>query len=374
MTFWVGLKAEADVTSAHKAKGKTAKARAVLETKTAFAKKSQAGVIALAKDAGARYKSFWIANTVQITGDKALAEKIAARSDVATIEADDPVTIPDPLPGTGEPEVDAVEWNIDRINAPKVWSGFGVKGEGIVVANIDSGVQFDHPALQAAYRGTKADGTYSHDYNWFDPASVCATAAPCDNNGHGTHTMGTMVGADGIGVAPGAKWIAAKGCATSSCARDTLLASGQWVVAPTDSIGANPRPELAPDVVNNSWGANVYDAWYRDTVQSWRDSRHLPGLLQRQQRPQLHHLGQPRLVHQLLLLGRVRHQQRHRLLLRPRNRRERGDQARPRGAGSQRPLLLGGRRLQHDLRYVDGLPAHRGDRRPDVGGLARHRR
>ncbi|MER5896742.1 S8 family serine peptidase [Streptomyces sp. NPDC001876] len=293
VTFWVGLKAEADVTSAHKAKGKTAKARAVLETKTAFAKKSQAGVIGLAKDAGARYTSFWIANTVQITGDKALAEKIAARSDVASIEADDPVTIPDPLPGTGEPEVDAVEWNIDRINAPKVWSSFGVKGEGIVVANIDSGVQYDHPALQAAYRGTKADGTYSHDYNWFDPASVCATAAPCDNNGHGTHTMGTMVGADGIGVAPGAKWIAAKGCATSSCARDTLLASGQWVVAPTDSAGANPRPDLAPDVVNNSWGANVYDAWYRDTVQSWRDAGIFPAFSNGNNGPSCNTSGSP---------------------------------------------------------------------------------
>ncbi|MFC9245290.1 S8 family serine peptidase [Streptomyces sp. NPDC057136] len=280
VTFWVSLVEEADVPSARAAKGKTAKARAVYETKTAFAKKSQAGVIKLAEDAGAAYTSFWIANTVQITGDKALAEKIAARPDVAAIEADDPVTIPDPLPGTSEPEVDAVEWNLDRINAPKVWNDLGVRGDGIVVASIDSGVQFDHPAVAAAYRGLKADGTYDHAYNWFDPTKVCTGTVPCDNNGHGTHTMGTMVGDDGagnqVGVAPGARWIAAKGCGTSSCAQATLLASGQWMVAPTDASGANPRPDLAPDVVNNSWGSNVIDTWYKATVQSWRDAGIFP--------------------------------------------------------------------------------------------------
>src|SRR5262249_3426083 len=76
--------------------------------------------------------------------------------------------------------------------------------------------------------------------------------APCDNVFHGTHTMGTMVGDDGdpganqIGVAPHAKWIAAKGCESSSCSFSALLASGQWVIAPTDLNGQNPRPDLAP--------------------------------------------------------------------------------------------------------------------------------
>ena len=78
-------------------------------------------------------------------------------------------------------------------------------------------MQFDHPALVRQYRGNNGDGTFDHNYNWFDPAGVCVpSTAPCDNDGHGTHTMGTMVGDDGganqIGVAPGAKWIAAKGC------------------------------------------------------------------------------------------------------------------------------------------------------------------
>ncbi|GAA3070489.1 hypothetical protein GCM10020254_12850 [Streptomyces goshikiensis] len=118
-----------------------------------------------------------------------------------------------------------------------MWEQLGVRGEGIVVANIDSGVDYTHPAVNNQYRGKNADGSYDHNYNWFDPGGVCASAAPCDNNDHGTHTMGTMVGDDGgankIGVAPGAKWIAAKGCETGSCSEASS--------SPPDS-GSSPRP------------------------------------------------------------------------------------------------------------------------------------
>jgi hypothetical protein len=151
-----------------------------------------------------------------------------------------------------------------------------LRGDGIVVANIDTGVQFDHPALVGQYRGNLGGGTFDHNYNWFDPSHVCALPQPCDNNNHGTHTMGTMVGDDGganqIGVAPHAKWIAAKGCELSSCSDSALLSSGQWVLAPTDLAGNNPRPDLRPNIVNNSWGGDngaAIDPWYRATLTAW---------------------------------------------------------------------------------------------------------
>jgi subtilisin family serine protease len=86
--------------------------------------------------------------------------------------------------------------------------------------------------------------------------------------------MGTMVGDDGganqIGVAPGATWIAAKGCEGSSCSRAALLASGQWILAPRDLNDLNADPTRAPHVVNNSWGlANSSDPWYSSTVAAW---------------------------------------------------------------------------------------------------------
>jgi len=164
-----------------------------------------------------------------------------------------------------------------RVHAPDVWTQFGARGQGIVVASIDTGVQFNHPALVMQYRGRKADGTFDHNYNWYDPSRVCGnpSLAPCDNNGHGTHTMGTAVGGDGgtnqIGVAPGARWITAKGCegvALAHRAPCCLLANG--VLAPTDLNGQNPRPDLRPNIVNNSWGGDSgTDPFYRTTIQAW---------------------------------------------------------------------------------------------------------
>src|SRR5690606_38278707 len=107
-----------------------------------------------------------------------------------------------------------------------------------------------------------------HDYNWFDPAGICPSAAPCDNNDHGTHVMGTMVGANGIGVAPGARWIAAKGCEFSTCTDASLLAAGQGVLAPTDANGGHPVHDLAPAKVNTAWGGAGSDPWYKATVEA----------------------------------------------------------------------------------------------------------
>ncbi|MGW2474013.1 S8 family serine peptidase [Streptomyces sp. NPDC001665] len=280
VSFWVQLDSQADTAAAKKADTKADRGRAVLKAKTEYAKSSQKGLTALLKQAGASYESYWISNTVKVTGSKGLAAKIAARSDVASIEADDPVPLPPAANGTNEAKVDGIEWNIDRVNAPKVWDEYGVRGDGIVIGSIDTGVDYQHPALAAAYRGMKADGTYDHAYDWFDATRTCGTAAPCDDQGHGTHTMGTMVGDDGaanaIGVAPGARWIAAKACTTADCPRQALLDAGQWMLAPTDADGENPRPDLAPDVINNSWGSDSLDTWYQAMVQSWRDAGIFP--------------------------------------------------------------------------------------------------
>jgi subtilisin family serine protease len=170
--------------------------------------------------------------------------------------------------------VNALEWGIANINADDVWSQFGVQGEGITIANIDTGVQFDHPALVSHYRGTTGNGTFDHNYNWFDATDNCP-AAPCDLNGHGTHTMGTMVGDDGagnqVGVAPGAKWIAANGC----CPNDqALIASGEWLLAPRDLAGNNPDPSRRPNIINNSWGTQVpsNDPFMEDVLTAWKEA------------------------------------------------------------------------------------------------------
>ena len=168
----------------------------------------------------------------------------------------------------------------------QVWSQYGDKGEGIVVANIDTGVQYDHPALVNQYRGNNGDGTFNHNYNWFDAAGTSPNA-PSDGNGHGTHTMGTMVGDDGagnqIGVAPGVKWIAANGCCPSDAA---LITSGQWMLEPTDLAGQNPDASKRPNVINNSWGSQLpsNDPFMEDITLAWTASGIFGVVRQRQQR------------------------------------------------------------------------------------------
>ncbi|WP_432105562.1 S8 family serine peptidase [Streptomyces sp. bgisy091] len=276
-TFWVYLRGKADLRSAGKIKDRARQGREVRNRLQETAREGQSALIDVLRDTGATYKSFWIANAVQVKGDAKLLKRITALPEVESVTDDRTYALPELRESDDEPTVDDVEWGVDRIGAPKAWKDFGATGEGIVVGSIDSGVQFDHPALVKRYRGTNSDGTFTHDYNWYDPTHSCGivTSVPCDNVGHGTHTVGTMVGDGGpgnhVGVAPGAQWIAAKGCASSSCTQSALLAAGQFMLAPTDARGKNPRPELRPHVVNNSWGSAAAgsDPWFKQTVQAW---------------------------------------------------------------------------------------------------------
>ena len=269
--FFVYLREQADLSPAAALPTKQAKGQFVYETLTATAKASQAGLRASLDARGVEYTPFWIANVVLVHGDQGVLNSIAARSDVARIEAHETWQVPTPTRGTDDAGINVVEWGVLNVNADDVWNQFGVTGQGIVVGNIDTGVDFDHPAVVDQYRGNTGSG-FNHNFNWHDPTGFCGNT-PCDNNNHGTHTMGTMVGDDGgnnqIGVAPGARWIAAKGCASNSCSDAHLLSSGQWMVAPTDLNGNNPNPAMAPDIVNNSWGGGRGDTWYQATINAW---------------------------------------------------------------------------------------------------------
>lgn len=198
-TFFVVLKDQADLSAAEGKRGHAVKAKAAFKALRAHAADSQKSLTSFLDKEKVGHQDFWIANAVEVRGDADLVAKIAKRSDVARVVEEQHYELDDVEPSgreaeeTGEPDAATTEWGVSDIRADKVWSQYKDRGEGIVIANIDSGVQYDHPDLVANYRGNNGDGTFSHDYNWYDPTAQCGTeGVPCDNNGHGTHTMGTM--------------------------------------------------------------------------------------------------------------------------------------------------------------------------------------
>lgn len=135
------------------------------------------------------------------------------------------------------------EWNLSVVKAPDLWA-HGVTGRGVVVASLDTGVDGEHPDLIVQYRG----GANS----WYDPHGE--HQAPADHNGHGTQAMSLAVGRAGghtaIGMAPDARWIAAKLFNDAGYSRESVLhQSLQWVLDPD----GNSETDDAPDVVNLSW-------------------------------------------------------------------------------------------------------------------------
>ena len=239
------------------------------------ARKSQHRVRAVLDARKVRYRAFWALNAIRVLGSGPDALRaVASLPEVELILAPWRTSIDAAKASTAEQPA-IPEWNILAIRAQKVWKRFGDRGDGIVVATIDTGVQFDHPALVRQYRGNAGDGTFDHNYDWFDPAKVCPREEPCDNVAHGTHLTGTAVGDDGdpgpnqIGVAPHGKWIAAKGCEDVSCSDTSLVASGQWMLAPTKLNGKKPRPAMRPHVIENAWGSNGSNDFYRPIVQAW---------------------------------------------------------------------------------------------------------
>jgi serine protease AprX len=156
-----------------------------------------------------------------------------------------------------------VEWGVARVNADDVWA-LGYRGEGIVVAGQDTGYDWDHPAIKSQYRGWNG-GSVDHDYSWHDAihsgGGVCGADSPepCDDDGHGTHTMGTIVGDDGgsnqIGVAPGARWIGCRNMNQGYGTPTTYMECFEFFLAPYP-VGGDPGdgdPSKAPHVINNSW-------------------------------------------------------------------------------------------------------------------------
>jgi len=202
-----------------------------------------------------RIKSHWIVNLVEAEVAASEIEKLAARADVELVLEVPEISLIEPIegPAATAAEVTGAGSNLTFINAPAAWAS-GYTGAGRVVCNFDTGVKGNHRALRDSWLGKDGDSAAC----WFDPAygkpyPDTVTVNPGGSMGHGTHTMGTMVGVDPVtddtvGVAPGAKWIAA---ACVDIAGASILDAWEWAADPD----GNPNTVSdVPDVINHSWG------------------------------------------------------------------------------------------------------------------------
>jgi subtilisin family serine protease len=278
--FIVYMRQQADLSAAYEMDW-SARGQYVLDTLRNVATQTQADLVNNLNKRGVSYESRYIVNALVVSGNRAMVDFLASRPDVGYIGPN--LAIPAPAPVSIDPvptAPNAIEWNIQKVMADQVWSTYDVTGEGIVLSSIDTGVQWDHPALLNQYRGW--DGmTANHNYNWWDPYDQ-NPAEPTDAHAHGTHTMGTMLGSDdpldplnatnAIGMAPGAKWMACDGFDNNTgYGYDAeLLECAEFLLAPWDLTGQNPDPDMRPDIINNSWGGGQAQWWYNQAIYAWR--------------------------------------------------------------------------------------------------------
>lgn len=264
------MRSQADVGFAARLRGKEAKGAFVFAHLQAHARRVQAGLVEQLRRKNIPHRPLFIVNAVYLPSMGAVdCDWIASRQDVVAILPNPVVEVPPFVEDASLSLRQGVEWGLAKIEAPAAWD-MGFRGQGVVIGGQDTGFDWKHPTMMRQYKGWLRDTLAEHNYHWHDAVSTLSplnkegvnpcglrSSIPCDDNAHGTHTMGTMIGDDGqgnqIGVAPDAKWIGCRNMERGYGSPFTYLECFQWFLAPFDLNGARPDPARAPDVINNSW-------------------------------------------------------------------------------------------------------------------------
>lgn len=195
-------------------------------------------------------RTYWLAPFISARVAAADLSRIDKLAGVSSLVENVSLLSIQPIRSTGAAAAgDATSSSLDVIGARKMWNR-GYTGKGTLAASIDTGVDSKHPALTDRYRGNHTEPGAA----WLSPDGG---SEPDDLVGHGTHTMGTVVGRDvfdTVGVAPDAEWISAgvvdRGRSFALTIAD-LIGAFEWLADPDGN--PDTRSDL-PDVVLNSWG------------------------------------------------------------------------------------------------------------------------
>ena len=265
---------------------KEAKSYAVVNALKNTAKSSQEGILKYLegeKESGhvKELNSFYIMNVIYMKANEEVIKNISYREEVKYIHLDKEIEIQ--VDEVDELQLnsnsDNIAWGVKQVGAPQVWNELGINGSGVVVGVMDSGMDWQHEALKTKWRGYDPLNPDNPNPvgNWFDASTGENLPHDNPNSPHGTHVTGTIVGESPngehiIGVAPGAKWIGARIFDDAGSSRASwIISAAEWMIAP------NGDPSLAPDIINNSWGAGMgLDEWFRPMVKAWRSAGILP--------------------------------------------------------------------------------------------------
>lgn len=295
--FIIVLKDQADLTGAAALQTKAAKGRFVRDALWNKAQATQGPVLQWLNAHQLEHRAFYIVNAIWVKGHADDALALAERSDIARVEGNPEVhnhfnpVPPRMAPEQPPSETDTVEQGIAYTHAPSVWA-LGFTGQGIVIGDGDTGFRWTHNAIKPHYRGWNGV-TANHDYNWHDSVhgngngGICGpdSPQPCDDNGHGSHTMGTTIGDDGagnqIGMAPGAQCIGCRNMDQGNGTPARYMECFEFFLAPYP-VGGTPAqgdPSKAPDITTNSWECPSSEGCSANTLQATVEAQRAAGIM-----------------------------------------------------------------------------------------------
>jgi subtilisin family serine protease len=250
--LFVILDTQVDVRPAAAIQEYDARRRMVYTTLVEHAERTQAPLTGTLERLRIGYTPYYLVNALEVHGGLPLRLWLERQPGVDRVLPSPrlrPLPWPLPIANGDASAPSAPAWNLTAIGATRVQRELGIDGSGIVIGQSDSGVQVDHPEFADRYRGRTDD-----DYNWLDPWYT--SPAPVDHGGHGTHTLGSILGAT-TGVAPGASWFACANLARNLGNPALYLDCMQFMLAPYPQGGDafhDGDPTRAAHVLNNSWG------------------------------------------------------------------------------------------------------------------------